>query len=781
MRLRMRSWTRWCSSAARGEAGTALAWGPWAEAGMLVDAGAEAYLRRRGLVPMPPALAVKALAAAVEHADGSAVVADVDWSRFCEVFTAGRASRLFDLLPGVAVPPAAESGGDAAMRRRLLEVPGSQQRQVVLALVRSEVAAVLGHADASGVEPGKPFKALGFDSLTAVELRNRLSAVTGLTLPVGMVFDYPTPLALAEHLRGALLGEAGPVEAEPVVQRPVDEPIAIVGMSCRYAGGVDSPEDLWRLVRDGGDGITVFPADRGWDVEALYHPDPDNPGTSYTREGGFIGGAADFDAELFGISPREALAMDPQQRLLLESAWEAFERAGLDPRSLAGTRTGVFVGSNSQDYLALLAGGSSDAEGYLATGTAASVISGRIAYAFGLEGPAVSVDTACSSSLVALHLAVQSLRAGECSLAVAGGVAVMSTPGIFTEFSRQRGLATDGRCKAFAAAADGTGWGEGVGLLLIERLSDARRNGHQVLAVVRGTAINQDGASNGLTAPNGPSQQRVIRQALASAGLTAADVDAVEAHGTGTRLGDPIEAEALLATYGQGRPENSPLWLGSIKSNIGHTQAAAGVGGIIKMVMAMRHDLLPQTLHVDAPSPHVDWSSGAVELLTEARSWPRSDRPRRAGVSSFGMSGTNAHVIVEEPEPSPVVEPSVVAGPVPWLISGRSPAALRAQAAQLASLAGADVVAVARALATTRAALEHRAVVVAEDAAGFIAGLETVEPVNAAAGSTGVVLVFPGQGGQWPGMAVELLESSPVFAARLRECDAVLDFPWSRS
>ncbi|GAB3874971.1 hypothetical protein GCM10027610_144560 [Dactylosporangium cerinum] len=764
---------------ARGEVGTALAWGPWAEAGMLVDAGAESYLRRRGLVPMPPALAVRALAAAVEHNVGAAVVADVDWSRFCEVFTAGRASRLFDLLPGVVAPAVEAVGVDGVLRRRLLEVPGSQQRQVVLALVRSEVAAVLGHADVAAVEPGKPFKALGFDSLTAVELRNRLAAVTGLTLPVGMVFDYPTPLALAEHLRGALLGEASSVELEPVVGRLVDEPIAIVGMSCRYAGGVDSPEDLWRLVRDGADGVSSFPTNRGWNVDALYNPDPDNPGTSTTAQGGFLHDADAFDAAFFGISPREALAMDPQQRLLLETTWEAFERAGLDPHALAGSRTGVFVGTNVHDYLALLANGSMDTEGYLATGSAASVISGRIAYAFGLEGPAVSVDTACSSSLVALHLAVQSLRAGECSLAVAGGVAVMSTPGIFTEFSRQRGLAADGRCKAFAAAADGTGWGEGVGLLLVERLSDARRNGHQVLAVVRGSAVNQDGASNGLTAPNGPSQQRVIRQALAIAGLNPADVDAVEAHGTGTRLGDPIEAEALLATYGQGRPADSPLWLGSVKSNIGHTQAAAGVAGVIKMVMAMQQEVLPQTLHVDAPSPHVDWSSGAVELLTEARSWPRSDRPRRAGVSSFGMSGTNAHVIVEEPEPSPVVEPSAVAGPVPWLISGRSPAALRAQAAQLADFAATDVdvAAVARALATTRAALEHRAVVVAEDAAGFIAGLETVEPVNAAAGSTGVVLVFPGQGGQWPGMAVNLLESSPVFAARLRECDAVLDFP----
>ncbi|WP_410641654.1 SDR family NAD(P)-dependent oxidoreductase [Amycolatopsis sp. lyj-346] len=746
--------------------GLSLAWGLWAEVGGMAKSLSDINLSRLDRSGFT--------ALATEHAltlFDRALVSDVDVvmpigfdtsvfrSRdqaeipfLLRKLVRGRTRRAVTALPDV--------------RQALADLGAAERADAVLAAVREQVALILGLASPDSVGLTRPFTQLGFDSLTAVELRNRLGTVTGLRLPATLVFDYPTPHTLAEFLIEELAPStpAAVTPVTPVTVVAADEPVAIVGMSCRYPGGVSNPDQLWDLVRSGGDGISGFPTDRGWDVERLYSTDGDDEGRSVTLEGGFLYDAADFDPGFFGISPREALAMDPQQRLLLETAWEAIESAGIDPAALRGSRTGVFAGLMYHDYATSLVSVPDGVEAFLGVGNSGSVLSGRVAYTLGLEGPAVTVDTACSSSLVALHWAIQALRQGEATMALAGGVTVMATPGTFAEFSRQRGLAGDGRSKSFAESADGTGWGEGVGMLLVERLSDARRLGHPVLAVVRGSAVNQDGASNGLTAPNGPSQQRVIRAALANARLAPEQVDAVEAHGTGTTLGDPIEAQALLATYGQGRER--PLWLGSIKSNIGHTQAAAGVAGIIKMVQAIRHGVLPRTLHVDQPSSHIDWESGAVELLTEQREWPETGRPRRAGVSSFGISGTNAHVILEQAPPVHETQPSeAVSSVVPWVVSARTEEALLAQVDRLRPFSDSrSPVDVGYSLLTGRSLFDHRAVLV-----------DGTEIASGCVVPGGVGVLFSGQGSQRMGMGRKLYETFPVFAEAFDAVCAELD------
>ncbi|WP_338483352.1 type I polyketide synthase [Streptomyces sp. SCSIO 75703] len=773
-----------------------LAWGFWDEAsgmtGKLSDAERTRISSVGGVFPISSEHGVALFDAALRTTEPVVVPVRLDLSA---IRAQGDSSReLFrTLVPVVTRRKATGNTETNSLQRRLAGLAEPERETAMLEVVLEQVGSVLGYSSIQAIEPEKAFKDLGFDSLRAVEFRNGLAEATALRLPATVVFDYPTPVALARHLLGEVSGAEPAVTATHHPATPSgahDDPIAIVGMACRYPGNIGSPEDLWQAVSDGADLITDFPSDRGWDLRKIYDPAGLRPDTSYVARGGFLDEAAGFDPAFFGISPNEALIMDPQQRLLLETSWEAFERAGIDPLSLKESRTGVFAGMMYHDYAHNASTG--------------GIASGRISYVLGLEGPSMTVDTACSSSLVALHLAIQALRSGECSLALAGGVAVMSEPEVFVEFSRQRGLAKDGRCKSFAGAADGAAWSEGVGVLLVERLSDARRLGHEVLAVVRGSAVNQDGASNGLTAPNGPSQQRVIRAALADAQVSSDQVDLVEAHGTGTRLGDPIEAQALLATYGQGRV-GDPLWLGSLKSNLGHAQAAAGVGGVIKAVQAIRHGVLPKTLHVDVPTPEVDWASGSVELLTESRVWPDRGRPRRAGVSSFGLSGTNAHVIVEQ---APVVEEPVEEqapvgdeGPglpvVPVVLSARCGAGVSGQAARLLDRlegleepvpgagagAGVGLVDVGFSSVVSRAVLEHRAVVVAADRGELVRGLgalsggvrdvSVVRGVVRPAGAT--AFLFTGQGAQRLGMGRELYGAFPVFAAAFDGVVAELD------
>ncbi|WP_438021152.1 SDR family NAD(P)-dependent oxidoreductase [Sorangium sp. So ce315] len=776
---------------AQGLPAAALAWGYWAErSGMTrhLSAADTARMKRAGVRPLGTDEALSLFDAALLRPEPALVPAPFDFNVLST--NADGVPPLFQRLVRARVARKAASNPALAssLAEHLSSRPPAERERVLLDVVRTEAASVLGLASFESLDPHRPLQELGLDSLMAIELRNRLAAAIGLRLHATLLFDYPTPTALSRFFTAQLFGGTTDHPVVPLTPAGSEDPIAIVAMSCRFPGDVRTPEDLWKLLLDGKDAISGFPQNRGWSLDAL-----DAPGRFPVREGGFFYDADAFDPAFFGISPREALAADPQQRILLEITWEAFERAGIDPASLQGSQSGVFVGVWQSDYGASLMNATGEYIGLAATGSAASVASGRIAYTFGLQGPAISVDTACSSSLVAVHLACQALRHGECSLALAGGVTIMATPGIFIAFDSESAGAPDGRCKAFSAEANGSGWAEGAGMLLLERLSDAVQNGHPVLAILRGSAVNQDGRSQGLTAPNGPAQERVIRQALDSARLTPKDVDVVEAHGTGTALGDPIEAQAVLATYGEAHSQDRPLWLGSLKSNLGHTQAAAGVGGIIKVVLALQHGLLPKTLHAQNPSPHIDWSPGTVKLLNEPVAWTTSGHPRRAGVSSFGVSGTNAHVILEEAPAAtravpgashPALQPLPAAWPV--LLSARSEAAVRAQAQRLRDhllahddLALADV---AYSLATTRAHFEHRAALVARDRDELLSTLEslaqdkpTPSTVLGRSGSHGkVVFVFPGQGSQWDGMALSLLDASPVFRTQLEACERAL-------
>nr|WP_020659290.1 type I polyketide synthase [Amycolatopsis benzoatilytica] len=764
---------------------TSIAWGPWARSSGMTAGLTEVDLRRMdnaGLPAVPEDHGLALFDAALDSDEAVVVATRIN----------ARALRAKDdlqpLLREVAGGTRRRSAKTSsattapALAERLASRAPAEQLRFLEDLVRTDAAAVLGHSSPGSIDVRHEFRQHGFDSLTAVELRNRLTEATGLRLPSTVVFDYPTPARLAGFLLDEIVGTAAerPRPDRVAPGAAAEDPVVIVGMSCRFPGGVRSADDLWDLVDSGTDAIGGFPADRGWDLGALANVE--------IRSGGFLYDVADFDAELFGIAPREALAMDPQQRLLLETAWQALENAGIAAHTMKGSPAGVFIGASHTHYSETLNGTAADLEGLVLTGNTASVMSGRLSYTLGLEGPSVTVDTACSSSLVALHLAMRSLRSGECETALAGGVTVISTPDSFREFSRAGGLSPDGRCRAFSAQADGTGWAEGVGMLVLERLSRARSRGHEVLAVVRGSAVNSDGASNGLTAPNGPAQQRVIRAALADAGLAAAEVDLVEAHGTGTKLGDPIEAHALLATYGQDRTQ--PLKLGSLKSNLGHAQAAAGVAGVIKTVQALRRGVLPKTLHADEPTSHVDWTAGAVELLREKEPWPELDRPRCAAVSAFGISGTNAHVILEQAplavEPAPR---AATGGVVPWVLSAASEPALRAQAERLRSFADQnpdlEPVDVGWSLATSRSPLPHRAAVLGETRREFLDGLAALAAdgpsaavvVGTARSESGPVFVFPGQGAQWWGMGRALLAASPVFRDSVRAvADALAPF-----
>ncbi|MEU8028452.1 SDR family NAD(P)-dependent oxidoreductase [Streptomyces sp. NPDC049099] len=773
--------------------GVSVSFGAWAGTGLAADHADLQRMARLGHGALTPAQACGLVELSLLRGAPHLVAWALDQRRLRDSLArGGGATALWRSL----LPPEKPVRRDDAFAARLARLPKAERMERVLAVVCAEAARVLGLRSPDELRKDQPLSERGMDSLMAVELRNRIGARVGARLSATLLFDHPTPVRLADHLVSTVLTsdarESGRAASAPRRESASDEPIAVVSMACRLPGGADDPGALWQVLEGGRDVVGPFPAQR-WNVESLYDPDPEAEGKTYAREGGFLQDIETFDAAFFGITAREAAAMDPQQRLLLETTWEALERAGIVPARLAGSTTGVYVGMFGSDYLA---GSRLDQlDGYVSTGSALSVASGRLAYTLGLHGPALTVDTACSSSLVAVHLAAQALRSGECDLALAGGVTLMVTPQTFVEFSRLRGLSPTSRCRSFSDDADGAVWAEGAGMVVLKRLTDARRDGDQVLAVLRGTAVNQDGRSQGLAAPNGPAQEQVIRKALDLSGLTPADIDYIEAHGTGTTLGDPIEANALMSVFGASRPTGRPLYLGSLKSNLGHLQAASGIAGLIKVVLALRHGSLPRTLHAERPSRHVDWDSGELQLLQEAVAWPSGPRLRRAGVSAFGISGTNAHVIVEEareeiaarqPDPSAGTDEGTAPRQL-FVLSARDDAALRGQATGLAAHLGAlgssgpALRDIGYTLAHRRSHFERRAAVLASDRDGLLAGLDAVaqgrvhpDVVRSPARETPagkVAFVFSGHGGQWPGMGSELLTESTAFREALSALD----------